>query len=83
MVVPLALDFLEFSSPCGAGRLGRDFVGGVKDGGAVRIGAVPLAFVVLIGWVGLGFEPMTLESIGREGAGLGNLENLSTSWAIW
>ena len=58
-------------------------MGGVKDGGAVRIGAVPLRLVILIGGVGLGFEPMTLESPGREGADLGNLENLSTSWAIW
>ena len=79
MVVPLALGFLEFSSPCGAGRLGKDFLSGVKDGGAVRIGAVPLGFVVLIGGVGLGFEPITLESTGREGAGLGNLENFSAS----
>ena len=58
-------------------------MGGVKDGGAIRIGAVLLRFVVLTGGVGLGFEPMTLESTGRDGAGLGNLENLSTSQAIW
>ena len=81
-MVPLVLDFLEFSSPCGARRLGRDFVRGVKDGGVVCIGAVPLGFVVLIGGVGLGLEPMTLESTGWEGAGLGNLENFSTSRTI-
>ena len=46
MVVPLALGFLEFSSPCGVGRLGRGFVGGVKDDGAICIRAVPLGFVV-------------------------------------
>ena len=68
IVVSLALGFLEFSSPCGAGRLRRDFVGGVKDGGAVRIGAVPLGFVDLMGEVGLGFDPKILESIGQEGA---------------
>ena len=83
MVVPLALGFLEFSSPCGAGRLTRGFVGGVKDGGAVRIGVVLLGLVVLIGGVGLGFEPITLESTGQEGVGLGNLENLSVSRVIW
>ena len=82
MVVPLALGFLELSSPCGAGRLGRGFVGGVKDGGAVRIGAVPLGFVVLTGGMELGFDPKILESIGWEGAGLGNLENLFASLAI-
>ena len=82
MVVPLVLGFLEFSSPCGAGRLGRGFVGGVKDGGAVCIEAVPLGLVVLTGGVELGFDPKILESIGREGAGLGNLKNLSTSQAI-
>ena len=82
MVVPLALGFLELSSPCGAGRLGRGFVGGVKDGGAVRIRAVPLGFVVLTGGVVMDFDPKILESIGREGAGLGNLENFSTSRAI-
>ena len=59
MVAPLAMGFLELSSPCGAGRFGRDFVGGVKDGGAVRIGVVLLGLVVLTGGVGLGFEPMT------------------------
>ena len=80
MVVPLALGFLKLSSPCGAGRLGRGFVGGVKDGGAVRIGAVLLGFVVMTS--GMGFDPKVLESIGREGAGLGNLENFFTSWAI-
>ena len=83
MVVPLALGFLEFSSPCGAGRLGWGFVGGVKDGGAVRIGAVLLGFVVLTGGVELSFEPKILESTGREGAGLGNLVNLFASRAIW
>ena len=82
MVVPLALGFLEFSSPCGAGRLGRDFVGGVKDGGVVRIRAVPLGFVDLTGGVELDFDPKILESIGREGASLGNLKNLSTSRVI-
>ena len=82
MVVPLALGFLELSSPCGAGRLGRGFVGGVKDGGAIRIVAVPLGFVGLMGGVELGFDPKILESIGREGAGLGNIENFSASWAI-
>ena len=46
MVVPLVLGFLEFSSPCGIGGLGRSFVGGVKDGGAVYIRAVLLGFVV-------------------------------------
>ena len=81
MVVPLATGFLELSSPCGAGRLGRGF-GGVKDGGAVRIGAVPLGFVDLMIGVVMGFDPKILESIGREGAGLGNLENLSASRAI-
>ena len=83
MVVPLALGFLEFSSPCGTGRLERSFVGGVKDGGAVRIGAVPLGFVDLTGVVELGFDPIALGSLGREGGGLGNLENFSTSRAIW
>ena len=83
MVVPLALGFLEFSSPSGAGRLGRDFMGGIKDGGAVHSGAVPLGFMVLTGGEGLGFDPKILESTGREGAGLGNLENLSASRAIW
>ena len=58
-------------------------MGGVKDGGAVRIGVVLLGFVVLTGGVGLGFEPMTLESTGRDGVGLRNLENLSASRAIW
>ena len=82
MVVPLATGFLELSSPCGAGRLGRGFVGGVKDGGVVLIEALPLGFVVLTGVVELGFDPKILESIGREGAGLGNLENLSASRAI-
>ena len=82
MVVPLALGFLEFSSPCGAGRLGRGFVGGVKDGGAVRIRAASLGFVDLTGGVELGFDPKILESIGQEGAGLGNLENLFASGAI-
>ena len=51
-------------------------------GGAVRIGVVPLGFVVLTGGVGLSFDPKILESIGQEGAGLGNLENLSTSQTI-
>ena len=83
MVVPLALGFLEFSSPYGAGRLGRGFVGGVKDGKVVRIGAMPLGFVVLTGGVELDFEPITLESTGQEGASLGNLENLSASRTIW
>ena len=55
-------------------------MGGVKDGGVVRIRAVPLEFVVLTG--GMGFDPKVLESIGREGAGLGNLENFFASWAI-
>ena len=82
MVVPLALGFLEFSSPCGARRLGRGFVGGVKDGGAIRIGAVPLGFGDLTGRVELGFDPKILESIGREGTGFGNLENLFASRAI-
>ena len=82
MVVPLALGFLELSSSCGAGRLGRGFVGGVKDGGAVHIEVVPLGFVVLTGGVELSFDPKILESIVREGAGLGNLENLSASRAI-
>ena len=58
-------------------------MGNVEDGGAVRIRAVPLGFVVLTGGVELGFEPITLGSTGQEGAGLGNLENLSTSRAIW
>ena len=82
MVVPLAMGFLKLSSPYGAGRLGRGFMGGMKDGGAVYIGAVLLGFVDLIGGVELGFGPKILESIGREGAGLGNLENLSASRAI-
>ena len=56
---------------------------GVKDGEAVRIGAVPLRFVDLMGGVKLIFDPKILESIGREGAGLGNLENLSASLVIW
>ena len=81
-MVPLALGFLELSSPCGVGRLGRDFVGGVKDGGAVRIRAVPMEFVDLMGGVELGFDPKILETIGQEGAGLGNLENFFASWAI-
>ena len=83
MVVPLAMGFLELSSPCSAGRLGRGFVGGMKDGGAVRIRAVPLGFVDLMIGVVMGFYPKILESIGREGAGLGNLEKFSTSQAIW
>ena len=83
MVVPLALGFLEFSSPCGVGRLGRGFVGGVKDGGVVYIAAVPLGFAVLAGGVRLGCDPKILESTHQEGAGLGNLENLSASRAIW
>ena len=83
MVVPLALGFLELSSPCGAGRLGRGLVGGVKDGGAVRVGAVSLGFVGLMIGVVMGFDPKILESFGREGAGFGNLKNFSASWAIW
>ena len=82
-MVPLALGFLKLSYPCGAGRLGRSFVGGVKDGGAVRIGAVLMGIVGLRIGVVMGFDPMILGSLGREGAGLGNLENFSTSWAIW
>ena len=58
-------------------------MGGVKDGGAVRIGVVLLGLVVLIGGVGLSFEPITLESTGWEGADLWNLENLFASQAIW
>ena len=58
-------------------------MGGVKDGGAIHIGVVLLRFVVLTGGMGLGFEPMTLESTGRDGAGLGILENLSASQEIW
>ena len=57
-------------------------MGGVKDGGVVRIRAVPLGFVVLADEVELGFEPKTLGSTGRDGAGLENLENLSASGAI-
>ena len=57
-------------------------MGGVKDGGAICIGAVPLEFVVLIGGVELGFEPKILESIDQEGASLGNLENLFASQTI-
>ena len=79
MVVPLALGFLEFSSPCGVRRLGRGFVGGIKDGGVVCLRAMPLGFVIFAVGVRLGFNPKILESIGREGAGLGNLENLSAS----
>ena len=55
-------------------------MGGVKDGGAVRIRAVPLGFVVLTG--GMSFDPKILESIGWEGAVLGNRENLFASQAI-
>ena len=58
-------------------------MGGVTDSGAVCIGAVPLEFVVLIGGVGLGFEPMTLKSTSQEGAGVGKVKNLSASQAIW
>ena len=58
-------------------------MGGVKDGGPVCIGVVPLGFVDLMGVVELGFEPMTLKSTNREGVGLGNLENLSASRVIW
>ena len=83
MVVPLAMGFLKLSSPCGVGRLGRGFVGGMKDSGAVRIGAVPLGFVDLMIGVVMGFDPKILESIGREGAGLGNLKNFLASQAIW
>ena len=83
MVVPLALGFLEFSSPCGVGRLGRSFVGGVKDGGVVRIRAVPLGFLDLTGGVELGFDLKILESIGWEGADFGNLKNFSASREIW
>ena len=54
-------------------------MGVVKDGGAIHIGAVLLGFVVLTGGVELDFEPKILESTGREGADLGNLENLSAS----
>ena len=82
MVVPLVLGFLEFSSPCGAERFWRGF-GGVRNGGAVRIGVVLLGFVVLMSGVVMGFDPKILESIGREGAGLGNLEKFSASRAIW
>ena len=63
--------------------LGGVFMGGVKDGGAVRIGVVPLGFVDLMIRVVMGFDPKILESIGREGAGLGNLEKFSASRAIW
>ena len=56
---------------------------GVEDGGAVHIRAVLLEIGVLIGGEGLGFEPVTLGSIGQDGAGLGNLENLSASRVIW
>ena len=81
-VVPLVMGFLELSSPCGAGRLRRGFVDGMKDGRAVRIGAMLLGFVDLMIGVVMGFDPKILESIGREGAGLGNLENFFVSWAI-
>ena len=83
MAVPLAMGFLEISSACSAGRLRRGFVGGMKDGGAVRIGAVPLGLVDLMIGVVMGFDPKILESFGREGANLGNLENFSASRAIW
>ena len=83
MVVTLAIGFLELSSPCGAGRLGRGFVGGMKDGGVIRIGAVLLGFADLMIGVVMGFDPKILKSIGREGAGHGNLENFSASRAIW
>ena len=79
MVVPLAMGFLELSSPCVVGRLGRGLGGSVKDGGAVCIGVVLLGFVDLMGGAKLSFDPKILESIGREGAGLRNLENLSAS----
>ena len=82
MVVPLALGFLKLSSPCGQGRLGGGFMGGVKDGVAVHIRAVLLGFVDLAGEVELGFDPKILESIGQERTGLRNLENLSSSQAI-
>ena len=54
-------------------------MGGMKDGGAIHIGAVPLGFVDLTGGVVMGFDPKILESIGWEGACLGNLENFSAS----
>ena len=82
MVVPLAMGFLELSFPCGAGRLGRGFVDGMKDGRVVHVGAVPLGLVDLMIGVVMGFDPKILELIGREGADLGNLENFSTSQAI-
>ena len=74
--------FLKLSSPCGAGRLGRGFVGGMKDGGAVRIGVVPLGFVDLMIGVVMSFDLKILESMGQEGAGLRNLENFFASRVI-
>ena len=83
MAVPLTAGFLELSSPYGAGRLGRGFVDGMKDGRVVHIGAVPLRLVDLMIGVVMGFDPKILELIGREGAGLRNLKKFSASRAIW
>ena len=57
-------------------------MGGVKAGGAVHIGVVPMGFVVLMGGMEMSFDPKILDSIGQEGAVLRNLENLSASRAI-
>ena len=58
-------------------------MGGMKDGGAIHVGAVPLGLVdLMIGEV-MSFDPKILQSIGQEGAGLGNLENFSASREIW
>ena len=60
MVVPLGLSFLNFSSPCGVGRLERGFLGGVTGGGAVRIGVVLMGFVDLMIGVVMGLDPKIL-----------------------
>ena len=51
--------------------------------GLSGFGAVPLRLVDLMIGVVMDFDPKILESIGREGASLGNLENFSASQAIW
>ena len=77
------MGFLELSSPCSVGRLGRGFGGGMKDGGAVCIGAVPLGFVVLTGEVDWVLTLKFWNQLAEKELALGNLENFSTSQAIW
>ena len=82
-MVPLVFGFFKLSSPCVVGWPERGFTGGVMGDGRVgRIEVVPLRAGPLTGGVRLGLGPMFLGFVGQEGAGFGNLKNLSMSQAI-